>query len=309
VIAVIPVRAGRLPAGASETIAEAGGRALLVGGGTARAALELHIGELDLTCLEADGFAPRAWAQALVAQPNALAPDGRNGREKIILLPASPDGRDLAPHLAHRLARAFHAGAVVVTEDRLTLARADGRIGVDHCLDRPSVVTLQPGVRGVETGAAAKIPCTERLGTSPSSVELVAILEPDPETIRLSEADRIVGGGQGLGSADAFVKLASAGRRLRAAVGGTRVAVDRGWLSPERQIGVTGASVAPELYLAFGISGAAQHIAGLGHPAHTIAVNLDSSCPMMAMADLAIVADAPAALEHLLRRLAEAPNG
>lgn len=308
-IAVIPVRAGRLPAGGAETIAEAGGRALLVGGRTAQAAAELRLGELDLTCFEADGFAPCAWAQALVGRMAALAPDGRNGREKIILLPASPDGRDLGPHLAHRLGRAFYAGAVAVAEDRLTLVRADGRIGVDHRIDRPSVVTLQPGVRGVEAGAAAKIPPVERLETSPSSVEIVAILEPDPETIRLSEADRIIAGGQGLGSADAFVLLASAGRRLRAAVGGTRVAVDRGWLSPERQIGVTGASVAPELYLAFGISGAVQHIAGLGRPVHTIAVNLDASCPMMAMADLAIVADAPATLEHLLPRLAETPNG
>jgi electron transfer flavoprotein alpha subunit len=103
--------------------------------------------------------------------------------------------------------------------------------------------------------------------------------------------------------------LASVGRSIGASVGGTRVAVDRGWLSPERQIGVTGASVAPDLYLSFGISGAVQHIAGLVRLTHTIAVNLDPSCPMMGLANLAIVADAPTVLEELRRRLAEEANG
>lgn len=308
-IAIIPVRQGRLPAGGAETIAEAGGRAMLVGSGTAEAATELRLGPACIICLEAGGFVPRAWAQALTRRLTAPALKEGEGDEKVILLPASPDGRDLAPHLAHQLGWAFYAGAIAVTEHRVTLTRADGRIGIDYLIDRPSVVTLQPGVRGVETGPPATVPQIERLETGPSPIEHVAVLEPDPQTIGLSEASRIVAGGQGLGSADAFSLLASVGRSIGASVGGTRVAVDRGWLSPERQIGVTGASVAPDLYLAFGISGAVQHVAGLVRLTHTIAVNLDSSCPMMGLANLAIVADAPTVLEELRRRLAEEANG
>ena len=82
-------------------------------------------------------------------------------------------------------------------------------------------------------------------------------------------------------------------------MGATRVVTDAGWVSHDRQIGTTGVVVDPDLYLSFGISGAVQHTAGLGHPEHIISVNTDPHCPMMAMADLAIVADANATLDEL----------
>jgi len=81
------------------------------------------------------------------------------------------------------------------------------------------------------------------------------------------------------------------------------VVTDRGWVAHERQIGTTGVVVDPDLYLAFGVSGAVQHTSGLGYPAHIISVNTDQHCPMMQLADLAIVADANetlAALDALL---------
>ena len=90
---------------------------------------------------------------------------------------------------------------------------------------------------------------------------------------------------------------------LGCSVGGTRVITDWGWLPFERQIGTTGVTVHPQLYLAFGISGAVQHVAGLGDPAHVIAVNRDASCPMMTLADLALVTDGPALVDELARRL------
>jgi electron transfer flavoprotein alpha subunit len=81
------------------------------------------------------------------------------------------------------------------------------------------------------------------------------------------------------------------------------VVTDRGWLSHSRQIGTTGVVVAPHLYLAFGISGAVQHTAGLGDPDHVISVNLEPHCPMMGLADLAVVADANETIAELERRL------
>jgi len=97
--------------------------------------------------------------------------------------------------------------------------------------------------------------------------------------------------------------LAGVGAALGASAGATRVVTDAGWMSYDRQIGTTGVSVSPELYIAFGISGAAQHVGGLGAPEHLVSVNTDPSCPMTAMADLGIVADAPAVLSELAKRL------
>ena len=102
-----------------------------------------------------------------------------------------------------------------------------------------------------------------------------------------------------------FTAVATA---LGASMGATRVITDRAWVPHSRQIGTTGVVVAPELYLAFGISGAVQHTAGLGDPDHVISINTDPHCPMMAMADLAIVADANATLDELAVRLRDAPE-
>jgi electron transfer flavoprotein alpha subunit len=134
---------------------------------------------------------------------------------------------------------------------------------------------------------------------------LIEELPADPATMDLAEAPRILGGGAGLGSAEAFVQLASVATAVGASMGGTRVVMDLGWIPFERQIGTTGVIVRPELYVAFGISGAVQHTAGLGQPDHVISVNSDPHCPMMAMADLAIVADAPDTLAELARLLGQ----
>ena len=138
--------------------------------------------------------------------------------------------------------------------------------------------------------------------------ESVEVLQPEPGVVDLAEARRIVGGGAGLvpaGADGAAVMrlLADVGAALGASAGATRVVTDAGWMSYDRQIGTTGVSVNPELYIAFGISGAAQHVGGLGAPEHLVSVNTDPSCPMTAMADLGIVADAPAVLAELAKRL------
>jgi electron transfer flavoprotein alpha subunit len=132
---------------------------------------------------------------------------------------------------------------------------------------------------------------------------VVAVLAADTATMDLAEAGRIVAGGAGLDGPERFVQLAAVGTRLGAATGATRVVTDRGWVGHERQIGTTGVAVDPQLYLAFGISGAVQHTAGLGDPAHVVSVNTDPYCPMMQMADLAVVSDANAVLDELVRGL------
>jgi electron transfer flavoprotein alpha subunit len=100
-----------------------------------------------------------------------------------------------------------------------------------------------------------------------------------------------------------FELLREVAGALGASVGATRVATDAGWIGHDRQIGTTGVRIQPTLYLAFGISGASQHLAGLGAPQHVISVNRDASAPMTAMSDLGIVSDAPALLVAVARRL------
>jgi electron transfer flavoprotein alpha subunit len=299
-LAVIVVRDGHLPHGADEAVAEAGGVALLVGSGTAHAVHELHGCAHHVRCLEWGTFAPAAWATALVP----LVADAQ-----VVLLPASPDGRDLAPRLAVALERPLHAGAVQVTPDRIVAARRGGLHMATTVYPGDCVATLQPGVRGVERSHLTPVvePLDAPAPNPAHDARVLEVLPPDAATIDLAEAPRILGGGAGLDSAERFDDLAALGAALGASVGATRVITDRGWVQHERQIGTTGVVVDPQLYIAFGISGAVQHTTGLGTPDHIISVNTDPHCPMMQMADLAVVADANAVLTELSALLVGEP--
>lgn len=296
-IAVVPIRAGVLPAGGAESVAEAGGRALLVGDAAAAAATGLTGVATEVRVWDTPGYAPGEWARRLA--PVLLD-------EPLVILPASPDGRDLAPRLAAELGRPLHAGAMRITNTAVTTIVYGGRVLAEHIVQGPIVATLQPGVRGVVAGSDS-LPAVERLEPDVSKPVPDPIVEellpPDVTTMDLSEAPRILGGGAGLDSAARFEQLGAVAERLGASMGATRVVTDKGWLDHSRQIGTTGVVVDPRLYLAFGISGAVQHTAGLGQPDHVISVNVDPHCPMMELADLAVVSDANATLDELARRL------
>ena len=293
VLAVIPVRSGVLPAGAAETSAECQHRAIIIGSGVADAATELGGA---VAAYEAGEYRPAAWAAALAP----LLAD-----EDIIVLPASPDGRDLAPRLAAALDRPLFAGAMQVSTAWVTVARGGGTTMATVPTPSACVVTLQVGVRGVETiTPPLELNHVTRqldLDGAIRDAQVIQILPPDAATIDLAEAPRIVGGGAGLSGPEQFQQLGQLGYVLSASVGATRVITDRGWIGHERQIGTTGVVVDPDLYIAFGVSGAVQHTSGLGTPDHIISVNIDAHCPMMQLADLAVVADANAVLDELLQ--------
>ena len=327
-VAVLVARGGTLPAGADETVAEAGGCALVVGSGAEPAAAALVGAGRSWWSETGPGLRAGALARAL-AGPLAGVP--------LVLLPASADGRDLAPRLAAVLDRPLLAGAVRVVCDagpggprvEAGLARLDGRLLVPVACDGPAVATLLPGVRDAdpgwsgglkgsppeEGGSGGRRPPTALgpldLPAGVPDVEVVEVLEPDPATMDLGEAARVVAGGGGLvprGAGDVaarslFDLLASVAAALGAAAGATRVATDAGWIGHDRQVGTTGVAVRPDLYVAFGVSGAAQHVGGLGAPRHVVSVNTDPSCPMTAMADLGLVTDARELLLELARRL------
>jgi electron transfer flavoprotein alpha subunit len=310
-LAVIPVRDGVLPSGAAEAVAECAGRAVLAGTGVDSDVLEQLSGEgagLDVSLVALGPFQPARWAEQLAELISGIA------AEETIVLPASPDGRDLAARLAHRLARAVHAGAIAVSEGRVTVSRRGGlELHTFHEQDA-IVVTLQPGVRGVvpapgEPRSVHRIEAPGEGLTTPADAAIVAVHPPDVTTMDLAEAPRILGGGAGLDGAQRFEQLARIAEIIGASTGATRVVTDRGWIGHERQIGTTGVVVDPELYVAFGISGAVQHTSGLGDPRHVISVNTDPHCPMMQLADLAIVVDANAVLDELEHLLEERLHG
>jgi electron transfer flavoprotein alpha subunit len=294
-LAVIVVRSGVLPAGANETISECNGRAALIGSGTAAASVGLDHVARHVTTVEIGDFRPAAWADALA---------DRLSDEPIVLLPASPDGRDLAPRLAARLQRPLYAMATAVSPSRVDLVRRGG--SELHSFSPPSVfvATLQPGVRGVDhLDTIATIEVGDVVLTDGNDPAIEQLLPADAATIDLSEADRIIAGGAGLDDRRRFDQLAALGKALRASVGATRVITDRGWVGHQRQIGTTGVIVDPRVYIAFGISGAVQHTSGFGQPQHIISINTDPHCPMMQLADLAVIADANEVLDQLLAQL------
>ena len=307
-LAIVVVRRGAVPAGGEEAIAEANGRALIVGSHTEEAASTLH-GAHTIFTLETQSAALVDIADALVTTSPVRQATG-------LILPASPDGRDLAPLLSHRLGRPLFASATEVREQRVTCVRTAGRVGHELIPPGPFIATLVPGIRGLarpstSTSTSPPVPTIAPLPASPSlqceraepAVTSIDVLPPDPATMDLTEARSIISGGLGLGSKERFDQLAHVGRHLGASLGGTRVASDAGWIPFERQIGTTGVAVTPSIYLAFGISGATQHTSGLGDPDHVISVNTDPSCPMMTMADIAIVSDAAGVLDALERKL------
>ena len=327
-VAVVVARDGRLPMWADDAVAEAEGRAVVVGSGTEEAAVGLRSAR-QVCCAETGpAFRPAALAAAL-APHLADAP--------LVVLPASPDGRDLAPRLAAALDRPLLARVVRAEQDgpgvRAVATRIDDRVMVPVEASGPAVVTLVGGGRGHDHGTApatcertaldlAADPSADGgggvtpLGGSPTAdpeladPELVALLAPDLRTMDLADAVRVVAGGAGLvtGLDDAhataaFTLLTGVAAALGGSAGATRVATDAGWTDYDRQIGTTGVTVDPDLYIALGISGAAQHTGGLGAPRHVVSVNIDPSCPMTALADLGLVADAGALLAELARRL------
>jgi electron transfer flavoprotein alpha subunit len=307
VLAVIPVRSGELCAGGAEALAEAlsaGGSGLLVIHHESDLSVEVRgyvRDRVEVVCC--GDFAPGRWSRQLLPLLKG---------SPVVVLPASPDGRDLAPRLAAGLQRPLLAGALQVTAQQIVVPRNFGTELHRFDVDVPVVATLQVGVRGVDeaelvatAGENASVhtisPLTE--SAAPRDVTVEIVREPDVATMDLAEAPRIMGGGAGLREAEDFERLGTVAAHLGATMGATRVITDRGWIHHDRQIGTTGVIVDPDLYVAWGISGAVQHTAGLGHPTHIISINTDPHCPMMQLADLGIVSDAAEVLRCMAERL------
>lgn len=229
----------------------------------------------------------------------------------LVATSATANGRDWMPRLAARLYLPFASACLGLDlrDDSLFALRTvyEGRAYVQTRTalhGRSALATLLPGVRGKPpTPLPEQRERRERRVTvqriipdirqSPEQgrIRSLAIEAPSPEAVELEAAERIVAGGRGIGR-EGFAQMASFARLLGAAVGATRVATDRGWVEHARQIGATGKSVHPRLYIACGISGAAQHTSGMREAQTVVAINPDRSAPIFALADLGLLGDA-----------------
>ena len=295
-IAVLVVRHGVLPAGALEATSEAKGNVLVIGSNCSAALPELSPYATHITACEWGNFAPSAWAHALATHI---------GNEQRIVLPASPDGRDFAAHLAQKLQRPLYAGALRIGTVTIELVRWSGQ-AVETLVAAPEfVATLQVGVRSIEEVPGEAVITSLQVPESftGNDAQVVEVLPPDAASIDLSEAPRIICGGAGIQTSNSFHTLFNIAEELSASVGATRVITDRSWVEHQRQIGTTGVVVNPQLYIALGVSGAVQHTSGLGQPEHIVSINTDPHCPMMQLADLGMVSDANEVLPAFLAAL------
>jgi electron transfer flavoprotein alpha subunit len=241
----------------------------------------------------------------------------------LIATGATANGRDWMPRLAARMRLPFVPGCLGLDlhDDSLFALRSiyEGRAYVQTRTGlhgRTGLATLVPGVRGIpqtsEENPDAQLTITRLTPEIEGDAEReqrerirhLGIQTPSPEAVELEEAERIVAGGRGIGR-EGFAHVAAFARLVGAAVGATRVATDRGWIEHERQIGATGKSVHPSLYIACGISGAAQHTSGMREAQTVIAINPDRSAPIFALADLGLLGDANAILPLATKLLQE----
>jgi electron transfer flavoprotein alpha subunit len=234
---------------------------------------------------------------------------------------ATANGRDWMPRLAARLQLPFVPGCLGLDlhDDGLFALRSvyEGRAYIQTRTilhGKTALATVIPGVRGNPTNrqSTQQMTITHLIPELPSSqnqahIRQLGIQAPSPEAVELDAAERIVAGGRGIGRAG-FTNVAAFARLLGAAVGATRVATDRGWIEHERQIGATGKSVHPKLYIACGISGAAQHTSGMREARTVVAINPDRSAPIFALSDLGLLGDANSILPLAAKMIEQSGN-
>jgi electron transfer flavoprotein alpha subunit len=237
-----------------------------------------------------DDYAPEAWAEGIVEAAAGAS---------VVIAAATDRGQELLAHVAARLDAPLAANCVVVEAGdplRIVRQRWGGSLLEEVRLSGPvKLLTVVPHVFSAESA----------IGDSPAEiVEVQPALtddhfrarvtlreEPQVGQVLLTDARVVVGGGRGVGSAEGFAALEELAGLLGGAVGGSRVVTNLGWRSHADQIGQTGARIAPELYIACGISGAIQHMVGCKAAKRILAINKDPSAPMVAHADYAVIGD------------------
>lgn len=249
---------------------------------------------------------------ALPSAPAAAAVAELAGTEQpdLIIFGQAYDDRDLAGRLAARLTRSVLSNAVDIDLEGGTTVRHEvfgGSVIVTAALTGPPphIVIVRPKSFPAEpVGSGTRAPTVSKVDLSDAGRSAARIVEQhveEREGPQLEDARVIITGGRGLGSAERFELIERVAKPLRAATGATRAIVDAGWVPYAKQVGQTGKTVKPDVYIACAVSGAMQHLVGMKDAKIIIAINKDPDAPIFAVADLGIVGD----VTQILPRLAE----
>lgn len=247
-------------------------------------------------------------------------------RPRVFLFPDTLLTRDLAPRLAARLAVGLVTHCVEVEVDHQLILRAYKRVAAGLCetssICQDSFVQMATVVPPREAGTNACAVGAVKVSTwharPPIRNEVLrrkrvsGVVSEAPGAADLPDAEVIVGVGHGIGSPRFLPAVETLAELLGAPVGCTRKVAEQGWLSRAHQIGTSGATVSPRVYVAIGISGAMQHMLGVGHPETIIAINTDPHAPIFRVAQLGVVGDALEvipALTDVLRKRADTGSG
>jgi electron transfer flavoprotein alpha subunit len=250
-----------------------------------------------------EAYAPGAWAAGVAQLVEKHSPDA-------VVAAASDRGQEVMAHAAARLDLPLAANCVSAQPGeqpgdpwRVVRQRWGGSLLEEATLDG-TVKLLTVAQHVIEAAAPVPVePYAPELSETDLAVRVVRREEPPPGTVSLTDARVVVGGGRGVGSAEGFAVLEELATLLGGAVGGSRVVTNLGWRAHADQVGQTGARIAPDLYIACGISGAIQHIVGCKGAKKILAINKDPHAPMLARSDYAVVGDlhevVPAVIEEL----------
>lgn len=256
---------------------------------------------------ELEHYTTDGYTKAICELANAKKPN-------IIFIGATFIGRDLGPRVAARLETGLTADCTsldvdVESGDLLATRPAFGGnlMATIVCPDhRPQMATVRPGV-------FEKLPLGEndatvenveiKFNSNDIRTKIVEIIKEHKDIVDISEANVLVAGGRGIGSEENFKMLKELAEVMNGSIAASRAAVEKGWVDKDYQVGQTGKTVRPNIYVACGISGAIQHAAGMQDSDMIIAINKDANAPIMKIADYAIVGDVNKVVPEFIAQL------